>query len=141
VETASANGNFDTLVTAVTAAGLADALSAPNGPYTVFAPTDDAFAALPDGVLDDLLADIPELTSVLTYHVLGDAYDSTAVVSWDGGTTPATLNGATIEVDVHAPGVVLNESTANSAEIIIVDVKTSNGIIHAIDAVLIPPTS
>ena len=141
VETASANADFSTLVTAIGAAGLADALSAPNGPYTVFAPTNDAFDALPDGVLDGLLADIPALTSVLTYHVLGDAYDSTAVVSWDGGTTPATLNGATIEVDVHAPTVVLNESTANSAEIIIVDVKTSNGIIHAIDAVLIPPTS
>jgi uncharacterized surface protein with fasciclin (FAS1) repeats len=139
VETASADDRFDTLVTAVGAAGLADALSAPNGPYTVFAPTDDAFAALPPGVLDGLLADIPALTSVLTYHVLSDAYDSTAVVSWDGSTTPATLNGATIEVDVHDPTVVLNESTANSAKIVVVDVKTSNGIIHAINAVLIPP--
>ncbi|MGB5656892.1 MAG: fasciclin domain-containing protein, partial [Acidimicrobiia bacterium] len=114
------------------------ALSAPNGPYTVFAPTNDAFDALPDGVVAGLLADIPALTSVLTYHVLGDVYDSTAVVGWDGGTTPATLNGATIEVDVHG-NVVLNAGTANPANIITVDVKTSNGIIHVIDAVLIPP--
>ncbi len=139
VETASANADFSTLVTAIGAAGLADALSAPNGPFTVFAPTNDAFDALPAGVVDGLLADIPALTQVLTYHVLGDAYDSTAVVSWGGATTPATLNGATIEVDVHMPGVFLNESTSNSAEIVVVDVKTSNGIIHAIDAVLIPP--
>ena len=138
VETASADGRFETLVTAVGAAGLADALSAPNGPYTVFAPTDDAFAALPEGTVGALLADIPTLTSILTYHVLGGVYDSTAVVGWDGGTTPATLNGATIEVDVHG-NVVLNAGTANPATIIIVDVKTSNGIIHAIDAVLIPP--
>ena len=128
------------MVTAIGAAGLADALSAPNGPYTVFAPTDHAFAALPHGVLDGLLADIPTLTSILTYHVLSGVYDSTAVVGWDGGTTPATLNGATIEVDVNG-NVVLNASTANPANIIIVDVKTSNGIIHVIDAVLIPPAS
>ena len=138
VETASANPAFSTLVTAIGAAGLADALSAPNGPFTVFAPTNDAFGDLPDGVVDDLLADIPALQGVLTYHVLGDVYDSTAVVSWDGGTTPATLNGATIEVDVHG-NPVLNDSTDNPANIIGVDVKTSNGIIHVIDAVLIPP--
>ena len=138
VETASADDRFETLVAAVGAAGLADALSAPNGPYTVFAPTDDAFAALPEGTVGALLADIPTLTSILTYHVLSGVYDSTAVVGWDGGTTPATLNGATIEVDVHG-NVVLNAGTANPATIIIVDVKTSNGIIHAIDAVLIPP--
>jgi transforming growth factor-beta-induced protein len=141
VETASANPDFSTLVAALGAAGLADALSAPNGPYTVFAPTNEAFAALPDGVVDGLLADIPALTSVLTYHVFGDVYDSTAVVSWDGGTTPATLNGATIEVDVHDPTVVLNDSTDNSAEIVVVDVRTSNGIMHVINAVLIPPAA
>jgi uncharacterized surface protein with fasciclin (FAS1) repeats len=141
VETASANPDFSTLVTALGAAGLADALSAPNGPYTVFAPTNEAFAALPDGVVDGLLADIPALTSVLTYHVFGDVYGSTAVVSWDGGTTPATLNGATIEVDVHDPTVVLNDSTDNSAEIVVVDVRTSNGIMHVINAVLIPPAA
>jgi uncharacterized surface protein with fasciclin (FAS1) repeats len=138
VETASASDDFDTLVAAVTAAGLADALSAPNGPYTVFAPTDDAFAALPAGTVDALLADIPTLSSILTYHVLSGAYDSTAVVGWDGGSTPATLNGATIEVDANG-NVVLNSGTANPATIVVVDVKTSNGIIHAIDAVLIPP--
>ena len=79
-----------TLVAALGAAGLADALSAPNGPYTVFAPTDDAFAALPKGTVEALLGDIPTLTSILTYHVLGDVYDSSAVVGWDGGSTPAT---------------------------------------------------
>jgi uncharacterized surface protein with fasciclin (FAS1) repeats len=141
VETAIANGSFTVLVEAVVAAGLDDDLSAPNGPYTVFAPTDDAFTALLAdlGITKAELLANPDLGSILAYHVLGDAYDSTAVVSWDGATTPATLQGATIDVDVNG-AVVLNESTDN-AEIIIVDVKTSNGIIHAIDAVLIPPAS
>ena len=139
VETAAASDDFDTLVAAVTAAGLGDALSAPNGPFTVFAPTDAAFDALPDGVLDGLLGDLPALTDVLTYHVLSGAYDSTAVASWDGGTTPATLNGATIEVDVRDEGIFLNETTPDDPLIIVADVKTSNGIIHVIDGVLIPP--
>ena len=140
VETATANGNFDTLVAALGAASLADALSAPNGPFAVFAPTDDGFAALLhylDITEAELLAS-PDLMSVPTYHVLSGVCDSTAVASWDGGTTPPTLNGATIEVDVHG-NVVLDDSTANPANIIVVDLKTSNGIIHAIDAVLIPP--
>jgi uncharacterized surface protein with fasciclin (FAS1) repeats len=143
VETATFNGSFTVLVEALQTAGLDDALSAPNGPYTVFAPTDDAFTALLGdlGITKAELLANPDLGSILTYHVLGDAYDSTAVVSWNGGTTPATLNGATIEVDVHDPTVVLNESTANSADIVTVDVKTSNGIIHVIDAVLLPPAS
>jgi uncharacterized surface protein with fasciclin (FAS1) repeats len=142
VETASASGDFDALVAAVTAAGLADALSAPSGPFTVFAPTGEAFEALPDGVLDDLLGDIPALTDVLLYHVLSGTYDLTAVASWDGGTTPATLNGATIEVDVHDDGwIFLNERTPDDPLIILADIKTSNGIIHVIDGVLIPPAA
>ncbi len=116
VETAVADGRFTVLVEAVVTAGLDDDLSAPNGPYTVFAPTDKAFAALLAdlGITKAELLANPDLGSILAYHVLGDAYDSTAVVSWDGASTPATLNGATIEVDVHDPTVVLNESTANA---------------------------
>jgi uncharacterized surface protein with fasciclin (FAS1) repeats len=141
VETAVADGRFDILVEAVVAAGLDDDLSAPNGPYTVFAPTDAAFAALlvDLGITKAELLANPDLGSILAYHVLGDAYDSTAVVSWDGATTPATLNGATITVDVRHGTVYLNERTEEDPAIIEVDIKTSNGIIHVIDGVLIPP--
>ncbi len=124
-------GDFTTLLTAVVAADLAGTLSGP-GNFTVFAPTDAAFAALPDGVLDSLLADVDALTNVLLYHVLG-----TKVRGGELLTGPVTtLQGGSHTV--HFNGSHLQIGTTN---IIISDVITSNGVIHVIDAVLVPPAS
>jgi len=131
VDVAVAAGSFDTLVAAVTAADLVDALSA-DGPLTVLAPTDDAFAALPAGLVDCLL--LPEnkdaLTSILTYHVIEGA-----VMSGDltAGDVP-TLQGENVTVDL-TDGVMFNNATVIQA-----DVEASNGVIHAIDAVIVPPS-
>lgn len=130
VDVASANGSFNTLVAAIQAADLVDTLSA-DGPYTVFAPTDDAFAALPDGVLDKLL--LPEnkdvLAQILTYHVVAGEVPSSAV---ETGMVP-TVEGT--DLDVVAEGGSVMVSGAN---VVTPDVAASNGVIHAIDAVLIP---
>jgi transforming growth factor-beta-induced protein len=132
VDVAVGAGTFDTLVAAVTAAGLAETLSG-EGPFTVFAPTDDAFAALPAGLVDALL--LPEnndaLTAVLTYHVLGAEVPSSDVMSG----SVATVEGE--DVVIVAEGETL---TVNDANIIAVDVEASNGVIHVIDAVLVPPS-
>lgn len=130
VEVAAGNEDFSTLVAAVQAAGLAETLSA-EGPYTVFAPTNEAFAALPPGVLDALL--LPEnkdvLTKILTYHVVADAVTSDEITD---GAVP-TVEGQTVTVST-ANGV-----TVNGATVVTADVPASNGVIHVIDAVLIPP--
>ena len=133
-EVAAADGRFTTLLTAVEAAGLADTLSTEE--LTVFAPTDDAFAALPDGTVESLLDD-PEgaLTNVLTYHVVEGAVPASDVVGLDGQSV-ATLNGETVAISVDGETVKVNDAT-----VVITDVEASNGIIHVIDAVLIPPTS
>ena len=129
VDIAVADGRFTTLVTALQAADLVETLSG-EGPFTVFAPTDDAFAALPDGTLDSLLADIPALTDVLLYHVVSGQVMAADVVTLDSATTvlgqPATISveGDTVKVD--------------DAQVIITDIEGSNGVIHVIDAVLIP---
>ncbi len=129
VEIASESDDFDTLTTAVTTAGLADTLAS-DGPFTVFAPTDDAFAALPDGVLDALLE--PEnrdlLTDILTYHVVPDDVMSDELST--GGVE--TLNGG-LAVRVDPDQVVVND-----ASVIQPDIEASNGVIHAINRVLIP---
>jgi uncharacterized surface protein with fasciclin (FAS1) repeats len=127
-----ADGNFTTLIAAVEAAGLAETLSG-EGPFTVFAPTDDAFAALPQGTVEALLED-PEgaLTDILLYHVVEGAVPASDVVSLDSATT---LLGENITIEVIGEDVVLN----GSAEVIITDIETNNGIIHVIDAVLLPP--
>jgi len=132
VDVAVANGSFGTLVAAVTAAGLVDALSA-DGPLTVFAPTDDAFAALPEGLVDCLLLEenVDALTAILTYHVVDGAVMSTDLTD---GPVP-TLQGEEITVDL-TDGVVLNDGPT----VIIADVPASNGVIHAIDGVLVPPS-
>jgi uncharacterized surface protein with fasciclin (FAS1) repeats len=131
VETAIAAGSFDTLVAAVTAAGLGDALSAP-GPLTVLAPTDDAFAALPAGLVDCLL--LPEnkeaLTAILTYHVIDGLVMSTDLANGD----VPTLQGENVTVDI-TDGAKFNNATVVQA-----DVTASNGVVHAIDAVLVPPS-
>lgn len=135
VEAAIAAGDFNTLVTAVDAADLVGALSEP-GPFTVFAPTDAAFAALPAGTVDTLLepANIGTLQDILLYHVVSGEYDASQVVALD---SLDTLYGLDITIDVNG-NVVLNAGTANPATILATDIQTSNGIIHVIDAVLIP---
>jgi uncharacterized surface protein with fasciclin (FAS1) repeats len=130
VEVAAANEDFSTLVAAVEAAGLVETLSG-EGPFTVFAPTNDAFAALPAGVLDALL--LPEnkdtLTKILTYHVVAGEVTSDQITDGD----VPTVEGQNVTVST-AEGV-----TVNGATVIAADVDASNGVIHVIDAVLIPP--
>lgn len=135
VDVAVANGSFTILVAAVQAAGLVDTLSG-DGPFTVFAPTDDAFADLLEvlGVTaEELLADTELLTAVLTYHVIAGEVPSTTVVTLDGQTA-ATVNGADVTISVEGEAVQVNE-----ANVVAVDVAASNGIIHVIDSVLLPP--
>lgn len=131
VDTAVANGSFTTLVAAVQAAGLVDTLKGP-GPFTVFAPTDAAFAALPAGTVEGLLADIPTLTGILTYHVLPGAVPSSALSE---GLTAATVNGAEVTF------TLANGPQINGANIVMTDIQTSNGVIHVIDAVILPPAN
>merc|ERR1712127_72487 len=129
VDVAVGNGSFNTLVAAVTAADLAGTLSG-DGPFTVFAPTDAAFAALPEGTVEGLLEDIPALTSILNCHVVAGKVESGDLVN---GPVP-TDNGADVEINLD-DGVKVNDSN-----VIIADVQACNGVIHVIDAVLIPPT-
>ena len=128
VEVASSNGSFKTLVAAVKAAGLADTLSG-KGPFTVFAPTDAAFAKLPAGTVDALLKDIPKLKAILTYHVVAGSVMAKDVKT---GMVP-TVNGQSLDVKADAKGV-----TVNGAKVTAVDVAASNGVIHVIDTVVLP---
>jgi transforming growth factor-beta-induced protein len=130
VDTAVDAGDFTTLVAAVEAAGLVDTLKG-EGPFTVFAPTDAAFAALPEGTVEALLADAEALTGVLTYHVVDGKVLAEDVVTLDSA---ETLNGQSVTIEVVDGGVVLN----GDANVIVTDIETSNGVIHVIDAVLIP---
>jgi uncharacterized surface protein with fasciclin (FAS1) repeats len=123
--------NHNTLETAVIAAGLVETLSG-DGPFTVFAPTDDAFAGLPDGTLDAVLADIDLLTAILTYHVAGTTALSTDLMD---GMAVTTLNGADVTVTINADGVFIND-----AQVTVADLVADNGVVHVIDAVLLPPT-
>lgn len=133
VETAVEAGSFKTLVAAVTAAGLVETLSG-TGPFTVFAPTDEAFAKIPSETLTELLK--PEnkdkLVGILTYHVVAGK-----VLAADAAklTEAATVNGQQIKIDA-TNGVKINDATVTTA-----DVETSNGVIHIIDAVLMPSAS
>jgi uncharacterized surface protein with fasciclin (FAS1) repeats len=133
VETAAADGRFTTLLAAAEAADLVDALKS-EGPLTLFAPTDDAFNALPEGTVEALLRDTAALTAVLTYHVVVGEVTSAQVVTLDSA---ATLNGAKVNITVNGDGSVM----VNGANIIIKDIKTTNGIIHVIDAVITPPST
>ena len=131
VDVAAGNPDFSTLVAAVQAAGLAEALSGP-GPFTVFAPTNEAFAKLPAGTVESLL--LPEnkhkLVKILQYHVVSGEVLSTAL---SDGQQAETLAGLPITVGVTANGVTINNSNVVTA-----DLKTSNGVIHVIDTVLLP---
>ena len=132
VDTAIAAGSFTTLVAAVEAAGLVDALKG-EGPFTVFAPTDDAFAAIPAETMTALLADPSgDLTQILLYHVVEGKVMAADVTD---GLEAATLQGAPVNFTV-ADGVV----KINDATIVTTDIETSNGVIHVIDAVIMPPT-
>lgn len=132
VDTAVGAGSFTTLVAAVEAAGLVDALKG-EGPLTVFAPTDDAFAALPKETLDALLADPSgDLTQILLYHVLDGKVMAADVTD---GLEAATLQGAPVTFTVADGSVKINDAT-----IVTTDIETSNGVIHVIDAVITPPT-
>lgn len=132
VDTAVADGRFQTLVAAVTAAGLVDTLKG-EGPFTVFAPTDDAFAKLPAGTIDELLK--PEnkqaLTDILLYHVVSGKVMAADVVGLTGATT---VLGKDVAIKVDMGNVYIND-----AQVVITDIETSNGVIHVIDSVILPP--
>jgi uncharacterized surface protein with fasciclin (FAS1) repeats len=130
VETAAAAGNFNTLLAAAQAADLVDALKS-EGPLTVFAPTDDAFAALPEGTVEALLQDPETLASILTYHVVPGEVRAAQVVNISSA---ETLNGASITITVTEDGKVM----IDNATVIATDIETTNGIIHVIDAVILP---
>jgi len=132
IETAVAAGNFKTLATALTAAGLVDTLKG-TGPFTVFAPTDEAFAKLPEGTVDTLLKDLPKLKSILTYHVVSGKVMAADVMKLDGKAAK-TVNGAELKIGTQG-GVKLN----GTVHVTKTDIDCSNGVIHVIDAVLMPP--
>ncbi|WP_244603702.1 fasciclin domain-containing protein, partial [Methanococcoides sp. AM1] len=122
--------NHTILEAALNDTGLTGALSAEDGNFTVFAPTDEAFAALPEGTLDALLADEEALAGVLTYHVVAGEFMAADVVSMDSA---ETVQGSEITFTVTDDGVMVNDAT-----VVITDIEASNGVIHVIDAVLIP---
>ena len=131
VEVAVDAGSFNTLVAAVKAAGLAETLQGP-GPFTVFAPTDAAFAKLPTGTVTALLADKDKLTAILTYHVVSGKVMAADIVKANGA-TPNTVNGSPLDIVVRNGKVYVNGATVATA-----DVQASNGVIHVIDSVLLP---
>ena len=133
VEIAQENGNFETLVTALEAAGLDSTLADENGEFTVFAPTDDAFAALPEGTLDALLADTDLLTDILLYHVISDSVVGSETALSLAGSTQLMANESKLAITVRGDALYLNESM-----VIDTDIEASNGVIHVIDAVLTP---
>lgn len=128
VDTAVAAGNFKTLATALQAAGLVDTLKG-SGPFTVFAPTDEAFAKLPAGTLDALLKDKAKLASILTYHVVSGKVMAADVVKLK---TAKTVQGSNVTIDT-AKGVKVD-----GANVVKTDIACSNGVIHVIDAVILP---
>lgn len=133
VDTAVAAGDFTTLVTAVQAAGLVDTLKG-EGPFTVFAPTDAAFAALPEGTVETLLKpeNKDQLVSILTYHVVPGAVKSSDLTE---GMTAATVQGGNVTFTLDGGAKV------NGANITAADIAASNGVIHVIDAVIMPPAN
>jgi len=130
VDTAVEAGSFTTLVAAVQAAGLVETLKG-EGPFTVFAPTDDAFAALPEGTVEDLLKpeNKDQLTAILTYHVVAGKVMSTDL---SDDMTAATVEGSNITIDLDN-GVMVND-----ANVVTADIETDNGVIHVIDKVIMP---
>lgn len=130
VDTAVAAGKFKTLVTAVKAAGLVDTLKG-KGPFTVFAPTDEAFAKLPKGTLEALLADKKKLTAILTYHVVPGSVKAAQVVNLKKADT---VQGQPVRIRTNGTNVMIN-----GAKVIKADIECSNGVIHVINKVILPP--
>jgi uncharacterized surface protein with fasciclin (FAS1) repeats len=128
IDTAVNAGSFSTLVAAIKAANLVDTLKG-AGPFTVFAPSDEAFAKLPAGTVDSLLQDIPKLTKILTYHVVSGKVSSADVVKLKSA---KTVEGSEVKIDA-SKGVKINDAT-----VVTPDVAADNGVIHIIDTVLIP---
>ena len=132
VDTAVEAGTFNTLAAALTAADLVEVLKG-EGPFTVFAPTDDAFAKLPEGTVESLL--LPEnkdqLVAILTYHVVAGSVTSDQVVTLDAA---ATVNGASVSITTSDAGVKVDDANVTA-----VDILASNGVIHVIDSVILPP--
>ena len=133
VDTAVANGSFKTLAAALEAAGLVDALKG-DGPFTVFAPTDEAFAKLPEGTVETLLKpeNKDQLIDILTYHVVSGAVPSKTAITLDKATG---LNKKDIALKVMDGSLTLN----GNAKVVAADVEASNGVIHVIDTVILPP--
>jgi len=143
VQVAQGNEAFTTLVTAVTAAGLGETLSG-TGPFTVFAPTNDAFAKLPAGTLEKLTTDDKEtLKAILTYHVVEGSVDAATLTkaitdAGDAGYAVKTVGGGTLTAKIVDGGVVLTDAAGNTSKVTATDVAASNGLIHVIDTVLMP---
>lgn len=143
VEVAAGNENFSTLVTAVKAAGLAETLSG-AGPFTVFAPTNDAFAKLPAGTVDMLLKpeNMEKLKSILTYHVVAGKFDAATVIDAiktnNNKYTVETVQGAKLDLSLEGDKVILTDATGAKSTVTMPDVPASNGVIHAIDTVIMP---
>jgi uncharacterized surface protein with fasciclin (FAS1) repeats len=133
VDVAASAGTFETLLAAAEAAGLVETLQG-DGPFTVFAPTDDAFAALPEGTLESLLEDPEALADILLYHVVSGEVLAADVVGLESA---ETVQGSDIAISVVDGGVVLNDS----ANVITTDIAAGNGVIHVIDAVILPPSA
>ncbi len=134
VQVAAEAGSFNTLVAAVKAAGLVETLSGP-GPFTVFAPTDAAFAKLPSGTVTALLADREQLTRILTYHVVSGKVMADDLIA-SNGATPTTVNGLPLDIVVRGGKVYVN-----GVNVVTADVQASNGVIHIVDTVLMPKTA
>jgi uncharacterized surface protein with fasciclin (FAS1) repeats len=128
VDTAVNAGSFGTLVSAIKAAGLVETLKG-KGPFTVFAPTDEAFAKLPKGTVEGLLNDLPKLKKILTYHVVSGKVMAADVVKLKSA---KTVEGSDVKIDA-SNGVKINDSTVTTP-----DVAADNGVIHIVDTVLIP---
>ena len=143
VEVAAGNENFTTLVAAVKAADLVETLSG-NGPFTVFAPTNDAFAKLPKGTVETLLK--PEnkakLSGILTYHVVSGKFEAAAVIDAikknNGKFIVDTVNGGAITLSLNGDKVMLTDANGGTSTVVMADVAASNGVIHAIDSVVMP---
>ena len=143
VEVAQGDESFSTLVTAVTAAGLGETLSG-EGPFTVFAPTNDAFGKIDEATLTNLVEnDTETLSGILTYHVVAGSVDAATLTAaieeaGDEGYTITTVNGATLTANVVDGAVVLTDAAGGTATVTATDVEASNGLVHVIDTVLMP---
>ena len=143
VDVAAGNADFSTLVTAVKAAGLVETLSG-DGPFTVFAPNNAAFAKLPAGTVDGLLKpeSLDKLKAILTYHVVAGKFDAAAVIDAinknNGKYTVTTVQGGIIVLSLKDGKVMLTDANGGTSTVVLADVAASNGVIHAIDTVVMP---